>query len=76
MPQAINRRLSLDFVADTLSDGRQFRILCMVDDFSRECLGHGGGYLAGCSTRVCELERLASERAVPQAWRALRKATI
>src|SRR5579862_24728 len=29
---------SLDFVLDTLSDGRRFRILCIVDDFSRECL--------------------------------------
>ena len=26
------------FVSDTLSDGRRFRILCVVDDFSRECL--------------------------------------
>ena len=38
MPQAINQRWSLDFVSDTLSDGRRFRILCVVDDFSRECL--------------------------------------
>jgi len=29
----------LDFVSDTLVDGRRFRILCVVDDFSRECLG-------------------------------------
>ena len=28
----------LDFVSDTLSAGRRFRILCIVDDFSRECL--------------------------------------
>jgi putative transposase len=38
LPQAINQRWSLDFVSDTLSDGRRFRILCVVDDFSRECL--------------------------------------
>ena len=39
VPEAANQRWSLDFVSDTLSDGRRFRILCVVDDFSRECLG-------------------------------------
>ena len=39
LPEASNQRWSLDFVSDTLSDGRRFRILCVVDDFSRECLG-------------------------------------
>ncbi len=29
---------ALDFVSDTLADGRRFRVLCVVDDFSRECL--------------------------------------
>ena len=38
LPIRINERWSLDFVSDTLSDGRRFRILCIVDDFSRECL--------------------------------------
>ena len=31
-------RWSMDFVADTLADGRQFRTLNIVDDFTRECL--------------------------------------
>jgi transposase InsO family protein len=38
LPNAINRRWSLDFVSDALGDGRRFRIFCVVDDFSRECL--------------------------------------
>lgn len=38
LPQAPNQRWSLDFVSDTLTDGRRFRILVVVDDFSRECL--------------------------------------
>ena len=38
MPDTVNQRWSLDFASDTLADGRRFRILCMVDDFSRECL--------------------------------------
>lgn len=28
---------SLDFVMDTLSRGRRFRVLTLVDDFTREC---------------------------------------
>ena len=39
IPQDRNLRWSLDFVADTLVSGRRFRILTLVVDFSRECLG-------------------------------------
>lgn len=38
VPQAPNQRWSLDFVSDALADGRRFRILTVVDDFTRECL--------------------------------------
>ena len=38
LPQDANQRWSLDFVSDTLTDGRRFRILCVIDNFSRECL--------------------------------------
>lgn len=38
IPQGCNQRWSLDFVSDTLRDGRRFRILCVIDDFTRECL--------------------------------------
>jgi putative transposase len=36
--QGPNQRWSLDFASDALSDGRRFRILAIVDDFTRECL--------------------------------------
>ena len=39
IPQDANLRWSIDFVMDTLVGGRRFRILTMVDDFTRECLG-------------------------------------
>lgn len=39
LPQKINQRWSMDFVSDQLADGRRFRILNVVDDFSRECVG-------------------------------------
>jgi putative transposase len=38
LPQGPNQRWSLDFVSDMLTDGRRFRILAVVDDFTRECL--------------------------------------
>jgi putative transposase len=36
--QGANQRWSLDFLSDQLSDSRRFRILAVVDDFTRECL--------------------------------------
>ncbi len=38
IPQGPNQRWSLDFLSDALTDGRRFRILAVVDDFTRECL--------------------------------------
>jgi len=66
LPDAINQRWSLDFVADALSDGRRFRILCIVDDFSRECLATVVDTSLGGVRVVRELDRLAIERALPQ----------
>jgi putative transposase len=38
IPQGPNQRWSLDFLSDAFADGRRFRILAIVDDFTRECL--------------------------------------
>ena len=38
IPQGPNQRWSLDFVSDVLSWGRRFRVLAVVDDFTRETL--------------------------------------
>jgi putative transposase len=38
LPQGPNQRWSLDFVSDVLVDRRRFRVLVVVDDFTRECL--------------------------------------
>ncbi len=38
LPQGANQRWSLDFVSDAFSNGRRFRILAVVDDFTRECV--------------------------------------
>jgi len=37
-PQGSNQGWSLGFVSDSLVYGRRFRILCVIDDFSCECL--------------------------------------
>ena len=58
LPERINQRWSLDFIADTLSDGRRFRILCVVDDFSRECLTSVVDTSLSGVRVVRELERL------------------
>jgi hypothetical protein len=38
VPDAVNQRWSIDFVSDQLANGRRFRVLNIVDDFSRECV--------------------------------------
>ena len=39
VPDAANVTWSMDFMADRLGDGRAFRLLNVLDDFSREGLG-------------------------------------
>jgi putative transposase len=38
LPSGRRQRWSMDFVTDTLADGRGFRTLNIVDDFTRECV--------------------------------------
>ncbi|MFK8036229.1 MAG: DDE-type integrase/transposase/recombinase [Hyphomicrobiales bacterium] len=38
LPSRINEQRSLDFVSNAFTDDRRFRVLAVVDDFSRECL--------------------------------------
>ena len=51
---------------DTFSNGRRYRILCIVDDFSRECLAAVVDTSLSGMRVVRELERLVSDRAVPE----------
>ena len=69
LPGAINQRWSLDFVADALSDGRRFRILCVVDDFSRECLATVVDTSLGGVRVVREFDQLTLERGTPKVIR-------
>ena len=38
VPERPGQRWSLDFLSDVFGPGRRFRILAVLDDFSRECL--------------------------------------
>ncbi len=69
-PVAINHTWAVDFVHDGLSDGRGFRALTVIDEFSRECLAvEVGASLTGERvTRV--LQRLCELRAVPTVVRS------
>jgi len=65
VPAGINQRWSLDFVSDTLADGRRFRVLCVLDDFSRECLAAVVDTSLGGMRVVRELELVVSQRGWP-----------
>ena len=65
IPQAPNQRWSLDFVSDSLSCGRRFRILNVIDDFSRECLAAVLDTSLSGERVARELDRIAVMRAYP-----------
>jgi putative transposase len=66
-PERVNQHWSMDFVSDSLFSGRRFRVLTVVDDFSRECPALEADHsLTGKRvTRV--LDRLALSRGLPEA---------
>src|SRR5881227_1220806 len=65
LPQGPNQRWSLDFVSDILADGRRFRVLVVVDDFTRECLALVADTSLSGVRVARELEGLTSERGRP-----------
>lgn len=65
VPQGRNLRWALDFVADTLVSGRRFRILTVVDNFTRECLGLVVDTSLTGPRVVRELDRIAELRGYP-----------
>ena len=66
LPSGPNERWSLDFASDCFTDGRRFRILAIVDDFTRESLALiPDTSLSG--TRVArELDALIARRGRPK----------
>ena len=66
MPERVNERWSLDFVSDALSDGRRFRTLCVVDDFTREALAVVVDVSLSGVRVARELSRLIAQRGAPK----------
>lgn len=65
IPQGANQRWSLDFLSDQLSDGRRFRILAVVDDFTRECLALVADTSLSGGRVARELDLIIAVRGVP-----------
>lgn len=65
-PARAGERYSMDFMRDTLADGRVFRTLNVVDDYTRECLAIEVDTSLPGERVVRVLERLAAEGHKPQ----------
>jgi putative transposase len=65
LPDGRNQRWSLDFVSDALRDGRRFRVLAIVDDFTRECLSLVVDTSLSGARVARELDRLIEVRGHP-----------
>ncbi len=66
LPQRPNQRWSLDFVSDTLTDSRRFRMLAVVDDFTRECLALVADTSLSGVRVGRELDAIIARRGTPQ----------
>ena len=61
-----NERWSMDFVSDTLSNGRRFRCLTIMDEFSRECLAIHVAHSIPAAGVIEVMERLKQSRGLPE----------
>ena len=69
VPEAPNEVWSMDFMADRLGDGRQFRLLNVLDDFNREGLGIEIDFSLPAERVVRALNRIIEWRGKPLAIR-------
>jgi putative transposase len=66
---APNECWSLDFVTDALADGRRFRILTVVDNFTREALAVDMDFSMPARRVTAVLNRVITDRAIPRMLR-------
>ena len=57
-PKKLNEVWSMDFMSDSLADGRSFRVLNVIDDHNRECLNCKGSISFPSRRVIRELEQL------------------
>jgi len=66
VPTQANERWSMDLMSDSLADGRRFRTLNIVDDFSRECIAIEVDTSIPGARVVRVLEQLGQIRELPR----------
>lgn len=66
---AVNQVWSLDFMSDTLRDGRRFRTLNILDDYNREALGVEVDYSLPAKRVIRFLEQLMESYGKPDCLR-------
>ena len=66
VPGRINDRWSLDFVSDAFTDGRRFRVLAVIDDYSRECLALVADTSLSGQRVTRELDAIIARRGKPR----------
>jgi putative transposase len=61
-----NQRWAMDFVSDTLAHGRPFRVLTIIDEYTRECLRIEADTSLPGMRVIRVLEQLADTRGLPE----------
>jgi len=67
VPSAINQAWSMDFMSDSLKDGRSVRTFNVIDDFNRECLTIDVDFSLPTQRVIRSLERIIEWRGKPSA---------
>jgi len=66
VPTTVNERWSMDFMSDCLDNGKRFRVLTVVDVFSRECPLLAAGLSLTAQRVIVYLEKLRGLRGLPK----------
>lgn len=69
IPETINQGWSMDFMCDSLVDGRRFRLLNIIDDYNRESLAIEIDTSLPALRVIRTLQRLIESRTKPQSIR-------
>lgn len=66
VPQAPNERWTMDFMSDALADGRRFRVLTVLDSYTRECLAIRVGVHLRAPDVTMTLDDVIERRGAPE----------
>lgn len=66
IPLTVNKEWAMDFMSDSLADGRKFRTLNVVDHYNRRCLGIKINYSLPARLVIEKLEQLIEVHGKPE----------